>query len=117
MQSCEQFQSRNYTWPAGMQTVAIVGNGPLTPESREEINVTFASAERHCSSVCLASCRLCKACNAFAIQISIRNLASVISSSAVSTYRLAQSGHADLPVGIAEKWIAPAGYGSSDSLQ
>ena len=42
IQGCEQFQSKNYTWPAGMQTVAIVGNGPLTSESREEINVSSA---------------------------------------------------------------------------
>lgn len=36
---CEQFHSRNFTWPPGLRTIAVVGNGPLAPASHTEINV------------------------------------------------------------------------------
>ena len=37
---CEQFQSQNFSWPQNLQTIAVVGNGPLTEQSRQEINVS-----------------------------------------------------------------------------
>ena len=37
---CEQFQSQNFSWPQTLQTIAVVGNGPLTEQSRAEINVS-----------------------------------------------------------------------------
>lgn len=39
VQGCEQFRSSNFSWPAHLQTVAIVGNGPLKEESRTQISV------------------------------------------------------------------------------
>ena len=38
---CKQFQSQNFSWPQDMQSIAVVGNGPLTEQSRQEINVSY----------------------------------------------------------------------------